>query len=957
MAQQPSRHTLEWIKKQAAEAGEGWEAARKARKQRPKPLPWLDDPPRPPRLLRNSLDDLLRNDPAASESIPERVPLPESRDGSSTASDSGAEDENAARPSLEAIDRDDTFILPSSIPLPPSPPPSPRQQAAQLPAAKKPKRERASPARRERPAPPRVRVPYYRVLDRAEKAFDHIKHGNIRKSSRVERTSITLYEYYDDNTASRVEIDSAAMIRHFSGAVEGLKGRVFIVEDLSNETINALGQWLRITPEFFEEHLLNSGYGGAKYDDLPARSWKTAGMNKSYVSIQWFRPVYRRPPLFSNRDRQDLLDVDGDGLEYISGSSSITLKAETNIFRSEWDLRVDPRGTTKEMSQFGLVERASIWRKQAEDWGNATGERLHPLEWRNLEKLSGIVVTVVLVDPLPTISIRHGLTLRIPKVTMVDPGDPDDHGAGNNDRTGTPPVVIIEEEDFAFPIANPRREETPRPVLDWLLRRRRHAVDRRKVNVKTSFQVLVKQMAPRKTVTIDLEEALLTETLDPLLDELNETRSTRQAMQDIVDEHTAPVNLLDGMFEIISRDTGTLLRVLDQILSDMEVEILDDTKMEDRLALWRQLISKAERELLELKTSTKSFLAFFGFKFPADTSAATSDDNPDIIRNVAHLFLAIDQMLARLRHASSSLTSNMGLLDSRRSIDEAHAVTRLTELAFLFIPLSFASSIFGMQIQPFKDSVPLWNFVVVAITVTTFAYLMRLTMRSQWLANLKQSVKRDVRQYAEQRGLPVQVRSMSMLLLSQWFGSTLKRGIKATWTWIGRNGRTAGINLWKVLGFPISFTLLIGIVAVAPIAVLWTRDIDRGVQGAVTFVILLALLGFVGVPYWRRSDPRFRSAFPRLIMRLLRRIPPTARSFVFWALGIAAFVAIPLALIWTRPLASGIKAGLTAAILVILLPVVSFLGLRFLLSRTRAVSRTRSASYDSNSYSYATSEI
>ncbi|PKX95433.1 uncharacterized protein P174DRAFT_449850 [Aspergillus novofumigatus IBT 16806] len=913
MAQQPSRHTVEWIKQQQAEAGVD---VRKARKPRKKIPLWLDDS--------------VRNAPYAFDRIPERVPLPESRDGSSTASDPEERDANAARSSLEAIDRDDTFIHPWSIPLPPSPPavvlsPPP---SAQRPAVKEPKWEKPSP-----------REPYYRVLDRAENIFDHIKHGNIRKIPRLERTSITLYEYYDDNTATRAEIETALEISRFHGMRDGLKGRVFLVEDLSRKTIDALGETFGITPEFFEEHLLNSGYSGARYDDPPARSWKTARLNKPYVSIQWFRPVYRRPPLFSNRDREDLLDLEGDGLEYISGNSSISLIAETNIFRSEWDLRVDPRGTAKEMSEFGLVERTSIWRKQAEN-----------MEYETI---------VVLLDPLPMISISHDLTLLIPKKSMVEPGDGDDQGTGNITGTESPPVLIIEgddvNEDLAIPIGNPRREEAPRPVLDWLLRRRRPEVDRRKVNVRTSFQVLVKQMAPRKTITIDLEKALLTgDSLSTLQEELNETRSTRQAMHDIAGDNAAPVHVLHILFQIIRQDTTTLLGVLNQILNDMEVDILDDTKMEDRLALWRELISKAERELLELKTSTKSFVAFFGFTFPADTSAATSENKPGIIRNVADLFQEIDQMLTRLRHASTSLTSTMGLLDSRRSIDEAHAVTRLTELAFLFIPLSFSSSIFGMQVEPFKDSAPLSNFFAVAITVTTFAYLMRLTMRSQWLGNLKQSVKQDVRRYAEQHGLPVQVRSLSMLLLLQWFGSTLERSTKATWSWIGRNGRTAGIELWRVVGFPVSFTLLIGAVAVAPVAILWTRDIDRGVQGAVTFVIILALVGLVGVPYWRRSDANFRSAFPRLVMRLLRRIPPTTRSLLLWALGIAGFVAIPLALIWTRPLASGIKAGLTAAILVILLPFVLFLGLRVLFSRARAVSSDTGESLASTSYaSYA----
>ncbi|GFF87026.1 hypothetical protein IFM47457_07361 [Aspergillus lentulus] len=59
MAQHTSRHTVEWIKMQAVEAGEGWEAARKARKPRPKPLShWLDDLLPRPKLLQYSLDEL-----------------------------------------------------------------------------------------------------------------------------------------------------------------------------------------------------------------------------------------------------------------------------------------------------------------------------------------------------------------------------------------------------------------------------------------------------------------------------------------------------------------------------------------------------------------------------------------------------------------------------------------------------------------------------------------------------------------------------------------------------------------------------------------------------------------------------------------------------------------------------------------------------------------------------------
>jgi hypothetical protein len=115
MAQQPSRHTVEWIKKQAIEAGGGWEAARKARKPRPKPLPhWLTTCRFGQIYYKThwmSFCKMIQ----LSDSIPERIPLPGSRDGLSMASDPREGNGNAAQPSLEVLDCDDIFILPLSI--------------------------------------------------------------------------------------------------------------------------------------------------------------------------------------------------------------------------------------------------------------------------------------------------------------------------------------------------------------------------------------------------------------------------------------------------------------------------------------------------------------------------------------------------------------------------------------------------------------------------------------------------------------------------------------------------------------------------------------------------------------------------------------------------------------------------------------------------------------------------
>jgi hypothetical protein len=38
-----------------------------------------------------------------------------------------------------------------------------------------------------------------------------------------------------------------------------------------------------VTPDVFEDHLINSRYGGARYNNANPGSWKTLGTKKSYV--------------------------------------------------------------------------------------------------------------------------------------------------------------------------------------------------------------------------------------------------------------------------------------------------------------------------------------------------------------------------------------------------------------------------------------------------------------------------------------------------------------------------------------------------------------------------------------------------------------------------------------------------------------------------------------------------
>ncbi|RPA84526.1 hypothetical protein BJ508DRAFT_31226 [Ascobolus immersus RN42] len=96
----------------------------------------------------------------------------------------------------------------------------------------------------------------------------------------------------------------------------------------------------------------------------------------------------------------------------------------------------------------------------------------------------------------------------------------------------------------------------------------------------------------------------------------------------------------------------------------------------------------------------------------------------------------------RLVRTSQTVHSTMAVLESKEAIKETHAVTRLTELAFIFIPMSFATSFFGMEVSEWQVSKPsLLYFGVLAIALLISTYSVRLILRSQRFANLKIEAK------------------------------------------------------------------------------------------------------------------------------------------------------------------------------------------------------------------------
>lgn len=465
-------------------------------------------------------------------------------------------------------------------------------------------------------------------------------------------------------------------------------------------------------------------------------------------------------------------------------------------------------------------------------------------------------------------------------------------------------------------------------------------------------RVIIEQMSPRQVLNVDLDKLFLRQDQTKFfINDLTQTKSTRREICDTLDGHAGAMNFGRVLFQIIKRDTSTLLEQIYRILDEINVDVMDETKMEDRLALWRQLINRAQQELPELKSSMKRFATFFKAHNSPYTSGQTVDPPLSDTPEFEQLLDDIARMTERLQKTSESLTSNMSLLESRRSIEEAHAVTRLTELAFIFIPLSFSASIFGMQVQSFANPVPIWYFFVVATVATTFSYTMRLVMRSQSFNKLNADIRYDIRKYAERHGRPVQPRSLPLLFILQWAGSTFALGTVKSFKWAVRTGQRTAKQLYRKLGFIISFILLVGAVSALPIGILFTRRLDPGIKTAVSIGIILAVIATIGVQFLYKSNPTWQSALPKL-PAALTTVPRWIRRVLLWLIPVATLTVIPLALIWTRSLEHGIKAGLTIGISIVVAAVLGVVFVYRSRSHRVVVASTRSPTESDQGSSY-----
>jgi hypothetical protein len=273
-----------------------------------------------------------------------------------------------------------------------------------------------------------------------------------------------------------------------------------------------------------------------------------------------------------------------------------------------------------------------------------------------------------------------------------------------------------------------------------------------------------------------------------------------------------------ALFRAIHDDSQSLVDIIRISLQQIREGTLDEDLVQKRVTFWRVLLHRLNFNLGELEQNLSAFVQFIN-EPETHTSRALlpsqklSDSTRVTLRNGMGL---IDR-------TSHSLLAEMQIIDSRKSIKEAESISKLTELAFVFIPLSFVASLFSMQVHELDGGVPLYQFALVAMAFVVVAYVVRLSIRSSHLIDFKDNTIAQIR---EDTGLQ-QNDSIPTHKFLGWLGSVLGAAIS-------KNTKNF---IFVFAPFILAAAILAAILS--PIVLLWMRKMDRGFTVVITMLLLL----------------------------------------------------------------------------------------------------------------------
>lgn len=262
---------------------------------------------------------------------------------------------------------------------------------------------------------------------------------------------------------------------------------------------------------------------------------------------------------------------------------------------------------------------------------------------------------------------------------------------------------------------------------------------------KMAFRTTTNRLDPDENASAEVQQstAILPLQYDSLVALVDLSRSARQdplSMSIPLFAHVAFsevqfLNLMESKIQIqtniiaeaIPADVLETLQYFTNILNRHAQQLKDSTH-----ALWK-LGKRSSQGLHGIKAENPMPMPK-GAMPPGQTARNAGSNASDGAFTTNGLLEDYEQLYVRCLDLSNMCTRGITLAmnkatieESRKGIEQSQRLKRLTLLATLFIPLSFTSSLLGMNVDLLiQNSVRFWWFFVLCVPITIFAYMFYL---------------------------------------------------------------------------------------------------------------------------------------------------------------------------------------------------------------------------------------
>ncbi|KAF3940238.1 hypothetical protein ABW19_dt0206873 [Dactylella cylindrospora] len=205
----------------------------------------------------------------------------------------------------------------------------------------------------------------------------------------------------------------------------------------------------------------------------------------------------------------------------------------------------------------------------------------------------------------------------------------------------------------------------------------------------------------------------------------------------------SPAALLETVYTLILGDWGEVLAERVPFLRRLDEEKVDDKLIQNSITTWRRMLGFWSRDLSDNAGMITAALTIMRTQnklrgILVSDSERLEADLPE--QSFVRLEIMVDGLKKRAESIMTSLMTSLSIMESQRAISQAERISRLTELAFFFIPTTFVASLYGANISNFQNNLTLsnWAYVTAALLAMTYG----LRMATHYYTKLQKGPRR-----------------------------------------------------------------------------------------------------------------------------------------------------------------------------------------------------------------------